>query len=541
MSETFDVAIVGSGFAGSLMALVARRAGRSVVLLEKGMHPRFAIGESTSPLANLLLEEIAVRWDLPRLLPLTTWGAWRRTYPEIACGLKRGFTFFHHAEGRPFANAKSRSDQLLVAASPHDEVADTHWYRPEFDEFLVKEAEGAGVRYVDRLALRDVARRGGHWILRADRAGGSLSFEASFLVDATGRDTALQEALGVDEGAPAGLPSTQSLFTHFTGVPRLEALPEFAPAGAPPYPVDDAAVHHVFPGGWIWVLRFSNGITSAGVAAEEFLARELRLEEGEPAWERLLGRFPSVRAQFEGARPTLPFVHAPRLGFRRARAAGDGWALLPSAAAFADPLLSTGFPLALLGIQRLGLALTEDWGTPRFGERVTAFGEATLAEADAAARLVGALYAAFDDFPLFVELSKLYFAAASFSEAARRLGKPHLANSFLLSRNPAFGPALRRICEAARAPLTPECRTRLLDEIARTVEPFEVAGLLDARRRNWFPVNANDLRAGAAKLEAEPAEIEGLLAASGFSVSSSPASSSVPARSSAWAPEPHAS
>lgn len=538
MSEAFDVAVVGSGFAGSLLALVARRAGRSVVLLEKGAHPRFAIGESSSPLANLLLEEIAARWSLPRLLPLTTWGAWRRAYPELAVGLKRGFTFYAHEPGRRFAGAADRSDQLLVAASPNDEVADTHWYRPEFDHFLLKEAEAAGVRYLDRVALRGAARKDGGWEILLEREDGPLSIRAAFLVDGSGRDGALTETLGAGDAPPAGLPSTESLFTHFTNVARLDSMPGFASASPPPYPVDDAAVHHVFPGGWIWVLRFSNGITSAGVAAETSLAHELRLERGEEAWRELLARFPSVEAQFAGARPALPFVHAPRLGFRRARAAGEGWALLPSAAAFADPLLSTGFPLALLGIQRLGDALERDWGTPRFGARLEEYGEATLAEADAAARLVGALYAAFDDFPLFAELTKLYFAAASFSEAARRLGRPHLADSFLLSKNPSYGPALRRICAAAREPRTPAGRTRLVEGITRAVEPFDVAGLHDASRRNWFPVDAADLRAGASKLEAGPAEIERLLAASGFGVSasSSEISASAPARSSASAP-----
>src|ERR1035441_2272884 len=53
MQADFDVAIVGSGFAGSLLALVARRLGLSVLLLEKGSHPRFAIGGATSPPAKL--------------------------------------------------------------------------------------------------------------------------------------------------------------------------------------------------------------------------------------------------------------------------------------------------------------------------------------------------------------------------------------------------------------------------------------------------------------------------------------------------------
>jgi len=70
------------------MAMIARRLGRSVVLLERGQHPRFAIGESSTPLANLLLEELAQRYGLPRLLPLAKWGSWQKAYPEIACGLK---------------------------------------------------------------------------------------------------------------------------------------------------------------------------------------------------------------------------------------------------------------------------------------------------------------------------------------------------------------------------------------------------------------------------------------------------------------------
>src|SRR5437899_2676326 len=96
MTASFDIAIIGSGFAGSLMAMIARRLGRSVVLIERTRHPRFAIGESSTPFANLLLEELATQYDLPRVRPLCKWGSWQRIYPEITCGLKRGFTFYHH-------------------------------------------------------------------------------------------------------------------------------------------------------------------------------------------------------------------------------------------------------------------------------------------------------------------------------------------------------------------------------------------------------------------------------------------------------------
>ena len=120
--NVFDLAIVGSGFGGSLLSMVAKRLGLSVTLLERGTHPRFAIGESTSPLTNLLLEQIAERYNLPRLLPFATYGAWRDAYPEIGCGLKRGFSYFYHPAGQPYLANPERSNQLLVAASPRDEI-----------------------------------------------------------------------------------------------------------------------------------------------------------------------------------------------------------------------------------------------------------------------------------------------------------------------------------------------------------------------------------------------------------------------------------
>src|ERR1044071_132259 len=96
MAADFDIAIVGSGFGGSLMAMIARRLDKSVVLLEKGCHPRFAIGESSTPIANLVLEELTKRWDFPRLHSLAKWGTWQKSHPHLPCGVKRGFSFFHH-------------------------------------------------------------------------------------------------------------------------------------------------------------------------------------------------------------------------------------------------------------------------------------------------------------------------------------------------------------------------------------------------------------------------------------------------------------
>src|SRR2546425_8850395 len=191
--------------------------------------------------------------------------------------------------------------------------------------------------------------------IEGEHEGRRLAIRARFVVGASGRRGFLPRALRLPEASFENFPRTQALYAHFTGVTGWETsggVSQKRPGGEPPYPVDDAAVHHVFDGGWIWVLRFNHGVTSAGVAATEEVANRLCLAEGAAAWDRVLERLPTLREQFAEAKAQFPFVRTPRLSFRKGAVVGPRGALLPSAAGFVDPLLSTGFPLTLLGVGR---------------------------------------------------------------------------------------------------------------------------------------------------------------------------------------------
>ncbi|HTV07170.1 MAG TPA: FAD-dependent oxidoreductase [Acidobacteriaceae bacterium] len=521
MSEQYDVAVVGSGFAGSLTAMIAHQLGLRVVLLERGRHPRVTIGESSTPLSNLLLEELARHYDLPALRPLSKWGSWQQSHPELACGLKRGFSFFHHAAN---SGAKiERENQLLVEASPHDAIGDTHWYRADFDEFLVQEVQRIGVEYWDEVELREFEEDDGGVVLRGTHSGDDVEIASCFVVDATGPRGFLHRALGLGERLLPGLPPTQTLYSHFRGTRRLDEMGATALDGTPPYPVDDAAVHHLIDGGWVWVLRFNNGVTSAGVAATDALADELRLAEGEAAWERVLARMPIVRAQFADAEAVQPFRRLPRLSFRSAAISGRRWVLLPSAAGFVDPLLSTGFPLTLLGVVRLGEIIERNWGSEGFPVRLAEYAAKTDAELQATARLIGALYANLNIFPVFSALTLLYFAAASYAETARRLGKPELAQSYLLYDHPQFGAACARILGRAHSVGPGKESDDLIEDVMRAIEPIDLAGLSNRKRRNWYPVEAQDLLHAAHKVHADRDEITGMLERCGFTPATLPA------------------
>ncbi len=195
---------------------------------------------------------------------------------------------------------------------------------------------------------------------------------------------------------------------------------------------------------------------------------------------------------------------------------GDRWALLPSAAGFVDPLLSTGFPLTLLGVSRLAEILENYWGSPEFNERLQNYETKTIGELLATSRLISGLYANMGDFPVFAALSLLYFAAASFSESARRLNKPQLASSFLLYDHPIFGPACRELLHRAKHTHSRPESDRLIEDIFCAIELFDVAGLSKRNRRNWYPVDAEDLFAAASKLGSNQSEIASLLDRCGF-------------------------
>lgn len=504
MTTDCDLVIAGSGFGGSILAMIARRLGYRVMLLERGRHPRFAIGESASPLAGVLIEQLSARYDLPRLAPLSAYGAWQRAYPEIGCGLKRGFSYFAHCAGARYRADARRSTELLVAASPHDALSDTHWLRADVDHFLVREAIALGVDYHDGVTLGALDPVGPSAVtVTGERNGQPLRVRASLVVDATGPRGFLSRACTVPDVGFAGYPATQALFSHFTGVARCDQLPDFTAgraAGesleAAPYPPDAAALHHVFDGGWMWVLRFDTGVTSAGVAVTDALAAELGLADGAAAWQRLLARYPSVGAQFAAARAIREFTWMPRLASRSAAAAGERWAMLPSAAAFVDPLFSTGMPLTLLGIERLARLLAR--GLPD-APGLAAYSDATLADADCAARFVAGCYAAFPRFETFAAYSMFYFAAASASELARRLDAPHRPRRFLCADHPAFGAATTRLAPGAGG-VGPDYG----QEVAAAIECLNIAGLADPAKRNWYPVDLQDAVRGASKLALSP-------------------------------------
>lgn len=467
-----DVAVLGSGFGGCLCALIADRIGLDAVLIDRATHPRFAIGESSTPIADLILRDLAARYDLSRLEPLSSWGSWRRTYPDVLGGIKRGFSYYRHEPGEAFDPGPGHANELLVAASASDERSDTQWYRADVDAFFANEVRAAGIPFFEGLEV-EPERAAGSW-----RLG---DFEAGFVIDATGASGALPRL-----GEPACRTRSRAVYSHFEGVPRWREAVAALGAQIEDYPFDPdgSALHHVVDGGWLWMLRFRNGVVSAGWVLDE--SRYPLDPASEPAdeWRRHLARYPSLEELFDGARlADVPgrIIGTGRLQRRAARAAGEDWALLPHTAGFVDPLHSTGIAHTMSGVERLMEILGRGWGRPELADELDAYQRAILREIEFVDRLVHPCYLSTDSFVRWTASTMLYFAAATSYEHFRARGD---RRGFLLADDHGL---VAIADEAAHRVRSDESYEAWLEA---ALEPYNQVGLFGPHIENMYEYTA---------------------------------------------------
>ncbi len=503
--QSCEIAIVGSGFAGSLLARVLAVLGYDVVLLERGTHPRFAIGESSTPLANLSLERLGLRYGLVDCYHLATHGRWLAHFPELRRGLKRGFTFYRHHPDQPFENRGLDSERLLVAASPDNSLSDTHWLRADLDHHFVRQAVAAGVDYRDCVDIlsADVASDSVH--LSVSRNGTAFELRANFLIDASGPGGFLARQLSLTSGLEHTETRSAIVFSHFSGVRLMNDVAPGMPEG--PYPDDWSAVHHLIDEGWMYSLRFDDGVTSAGFLLTPQGATALNSSgaaDAEALWRALVQRYPTIASAFAEATPLMPIAFQPAIQHRLTRAAGERWALMPHAYAFVDPLFSTGIAWSLRAVERLALAFESTAHHRRVPDSdvLTRYNAALDAEADQIDHVVAGAYEAMTHFDLFAAHAMLYFVTVSFAEVSQRLAPEESVawNGFLGIGDPVLDPlpreSLRRLRHITRRRGdigTSDDRRGFAEWVTHAIAPRNIAGLAQRERRNLYPVDFDAL------------------------------------------------
>ncbi|AXJ01435.1 FADH2 O2-dependent halogenase [Cyclonatronum proteinivorum] len=489
------IVVAGAGFGGSLLSIILKQQGHDVLLLERSTHPRFTIGESSTPIADMILRDLAQTYGLEWLTPLSRYGSWKESYPELRVGLKRGFSYYFHEPDKPFSDDTRHARSLLVAASNSDESSDTQWYRPDFDAFLVQKAVEEGVAYYDQTEITRVLDNGpGHpWYLSLRSGKRTHELSADFIIDATGADQ-LSRLLGVKPADYAFHTSSAAVFSHVTNVPEWHSyLQEQGISGTDTYPFhpDHAALHHLIDEGWLWMLRFSDGLLSAGFMLSWEDQKQLVRKSNHKLVQHLFQQYPSLNALFDGAEiAQLPgkWLKTKPLQRMSQNAAGSGFALLPHSAGFVDPMHSTGIAITLCAIEKLALLFRE----AKPGETVNsyaldAYSISIMRELQLIDVLVAGCYKTRRNPDLFEAWLSCYFTCSISYEQARLKGERPA--SFL---NAMEQPVSSMIYEAWEHLLQLEkegfpdaaCHA-FIEAMRRRIQPWNIAGLLTPNQKMY--------------------------------------------------------
>ncbi len=488
-SERFDVVVMGSGFSGSLLAWILASHGRRVLVIDRQRHPRFAIGESSTPTADFLLAHLADRWGLKELAPLACWGTWKNCYPEVLCGKKRGFSYYRHHPNQTYQDDATHRQSLLVAASSEDHWSDTHWVRSSVDQFLSLQASAHGAQVLEEhvltSAVYDVHEETWNLGVKAvgENSAAELRVRSNWIVDASGGGNALAQFVSNPADEAWMRTRTRALYGHFSGVAAFDQ----GRSPDDPFDGDAAAQHHVLDRGWCWMLRMDHGITSVGLV--EPCGDETW---NEATFRNRIEQYPSMTAMLENAARTVPTKAlgiANRLGRCRSAAIGPGWILLPVTYGFVDPLHSSGIAHGLSGVARIAEAML---GEPaKLGSRLYRYGAALRDELEWIDTLVAGCYLGQPSFACFTAFACYYFIAAIHFEKQLAADPAAWPNGFLQCRDEG----LRQVVEQSFQMLSVKSERgvslhatddvqAIVECIRHSIAPWNHVGLLEDAARN---------------------------------------------------------
>jgi flavin-dependent dehydrogenase len=305
-----DVLVAGGGPAGSTIAALLAQKGRHVVVLEKDRFPRFHIGESLLPLNLPIFERLGVADEVARI------GVYKPGAEVISD---------EHAQPATF-----RFDHNPYLSVGHS----YHVWRADFDKLLLDNSRRLGAAVLEGTRVTEVELEAGGCprVTAVDPDGEPSAWSPRFFVDASGRDTLLLKRLGLKRVDKRN--NTAAVFGHFRNVPRRNGSAE------------GMITMHLFQHGWFWMIPLADDVMSVGMVGTRSFFRTKR-ESLDSFFARAVAASPSVAERMIKAEPIGPLVATGNYSYDSWRYAGDGYLLIGDAAAFIDPLFSSGVMMAM--------------------------------------------------------------------------------------------------------------------------------------------------------------------------------------------------
>jgi flavin-dependent dehydrogenase len=306
-----DVAIIGGGPAGATTAIYLRRHGYKVVVLEKVRFPRFHIGESLLPENLALFDELGIQDRIRQRGYTKKFGA------EFVsrCG--------KHVRKFYFRNS------LLPGATMAYQVL-----RSDFDLLLLDRAREVGADVREQSAVTDVVPTEDAYELEVTPDQGEpYKIRAGVLVDASGQDTFLSSRWHLKKVDRRH--RRFAVFSHFRYVDRDTG--------------DDAGNIRIIPfgdGHWFWVIPLSDDLTSVGAVVTKEIVREHR-DDLERYLLSAVKQTPALEERMSRAEQVEPVRAIADFSYESSRYGGTRFLIVGDAAAFLDPVFSSGVLMAM--------------------------------------------------------------------------------------------------------------------------------------------------------------------------------------------------
>jgi len=313
---THDVLILGGGPAGAAAALQLARAGHRVAILEKSVFPRFHVGESLIPADTDVFRKLGLA-DLltPDRLPQV-----RKDGVEFRTG--------DGAHGSRIKFADGLNPRGAAAVSFNAE-------RAPLDAILLQAATDAGAELFPDARVEMILRLNDGDVAVQTAAG---RFEAKYLIDATGQGAVVGRHLKQRRHFDSAALKKVAYFGHFDHVDHALG--------------DDEISMILCDEGWFWMIPVNSTRVSIGMVLDADVAKDVQRRERVPNHQMLawgIARCPLIRSRTQHA--TFPERNrvASDFSYTCAPYSGPGHFLIGDAAAFLDPVFSTGIFLGLEG------------------------------------------------------------------------------------------------------------------------------------------------------------------------------------------------
>lgn len=406
-NKHFDTIILGAGLAGTTLASILAKQGFSVLLIEKETHPRFAIGESMGPLTSMWIWINSERFDVPELKNLISVKAIRE-HVSSGCGIKRTLGFLYHNEGET-----QNPNQSHLFITPPSTISESHLFRPDVDHYMLKVAISYGVEYRDLTEVQQIDFQEDSVQIRTKNGE---EYTARFLVDGSGYRSLVAEKLNLREKPTRLRNNSRSIFTHVTNLRPYDEcvsekdLPELSCRW------HDGTLHHVFDGGWMWVIPFDNhklsesSLCSIGLMLDGYKFPEKDMNP-EQEFQTIVNRFPSIAEHLKGIKPVRKWISTDRIQYSSTNAVGHRYTLLSHSYAFIDPIYSRGLISTFETVHSLAGRLIQALKDDDFSiERFAYVNKLLAARIDFNDRLIYNTFRAMSHFSLWNAVTQLWLA-----------------------------------------------------------------------------------------------------------------------------------